>query len=309
LEELRRIVSILVLLAFIPFLFALNSTVMTLFTLALYTAVVASNWNLLYGHAGVWSIGQLGFFAIGAYSSAFISKAGASPWLAIIVGAGAAILTSLGLSFATLKLRATYFALVTFGLQEVIRGCILLVHPSTIFDLPHLEIGGFSFTSYSGLGYYYSFLALFFVSVILHTRVLSSSIGLAVLALRDSELRAISLGVDVVKTRAILFAISAAFTSCAGSLYGHYTNSVGVAILGFDNFLLYFVILAFGGIGSFYGPVVSSFLWTFLDFPLRLYYAEWRLIIMGCMVILSLMFLKNGITDIWKKLNALIDKL
>ncbi|MEM4289284.1 MAG: branched-chain amino acid ABC transporter permease [Nitrososphaerota archaeon] len=296
-------------MASLPLLFAFNSAIMTILTLTLYIAVVALNWNLLFGHAGVWSIGQLGFFAIGAYSSAFISKAWASPLIGIIVGVLVAVLISLGLSFATLKLRATYFALATFGFQEVVRGIILVIHPSTIFDLPHLEILNLSFILYNGLGYYYSFLLLLFVTLVVHMIVLTSSVGTAVIALRYSELRAVSLGVDVVKTRGILFAISAALTSCAGSLYAHYTNSVGVAILGFDNFLLYFVILAFGGIGSFYGPLVSSFLWTILDFPLRIYYAEMRLIIMGCLVLLILMFLEKGITDIWKKIIAAISKL
>lgn len=295
-------------LIFAPILLINSPFVTTLLTIALYTAVVASNWNLLFGHAGIWSLGQLAFFAIGAYTSAFMSKGllfplAISPWLAILAGLGISILIALGISFVTLRLKAFYFAIATLGFQEFVRGLIVTIWPGVVFDLPQLGIGDFSFVSYNGIGYYYSFLILFLLSLFSHKYVMSSSIGRAAIALRDSEQRAISLGVEPVRIRTLIFVVSVAFTSVIGSFYAHYTNSVGQAILGFDIFIMYFIVLAFGGIGTFYGPIAASFLWIFIDFPLRLYLKEFRPIIMGIMVILTLLFLEKGITGLWEKIK------
>ncbi|NIN53733.1 MAG: hypothetical protein GTN80_11780 [Nitrososphaeria archaeon] len=293
-----------------PIIFIDNPFIVTLLTISLYTAVIASNWNLLFGHTGIWSLGQLGFFAIGAYASAFMSKGlifpiAVSPWLAILTGLGISILIALGISFVTLRLKAGgfYFAIATLGFAEVVRGLIVTIWPGVVFDLPHLGVGGFSFVSNNSIGYYYLFLISCLLSIISHKYLMSSSVGRAAIALRDSEQRAISLGVKPVRIRMLMFVVSVAFTSIIGSFYAHYTNSVGQAILGFDVFLMYFIILAFGGIGTFYGPVAASFLWIFIDFFLRLYLKQLRPIIMGLMVILSLLFLKKGIVGLWEKIK------
>ena len=276
--------------------------IMTLLIVGFYFAIVAANWNLLFGYAGVWSLGQLGIFAIGAYSSALLSKSGISPWLAMLFGVGLSTLAALAISLIALRLKATYFALATLGFQEVVRGFVVIIYPGVVFDIPHLEIGGLSFAGFGGAGYYYAFLLLFMFTLLVHRWVMSSHIGYATVALRESEVRAISIGVEPVKIRTILFLISVVFTSLAGSIYAHYTNSVSQAILGFDLFLTYLIILAFGGIGTFYGPAIASFIWVFLDFILRLYIEQLRLIIMGGIVILSLVYLKRGLAEIYERI-------
>lgn len=284
-----------------PLLANTNQVLLTLFIVALCFAVVASNWDLLFGYAGIWSFGQLAFFTIGAYSSALLTKGGFLPWTAALIGVCISSLIALALSSIVLRLRAIYFVLATIGLQEVVRGLIITIHPAMVFGIPPLQVGGFSFASYGGIPYCYSFLALLLLSIMAFKLFTLSRIGLATVALRDAELRAISLGVEPVKVRLAPFLISVIFTSLAGSLYAHYTGSISQAIIGFDVFLTYLAILAFGGIGTFYGPIMASFLWVFLDFFLRLYVAPLRLILMGGVIIASLLFLERGIIELPEK--------
>ena len=301
-NKLKRIVAITLLLLFlsIPLLSSLTqlTIIMTLFTIGLIYAVVATNWNLLFGFAGVWSLAQLAIFAIGAYSSALLSKAGVNPWMAMLVGVTLSVIAALTLSIVALRLKATYFALVTLGFQEIVRGLVVVVYPGIIFDIPHLEIWGFNFNMLGGVGYYYAFLLLFLFTLFVHKKITSSYIGYATIALRESEMRAISVGISPLRVRAILFLVSVIFTSLLGSVYAHYTNSVSQSILGLDLFLTYLIILALGGIGTFYGPILSSFMWVFLDLFLRLYVEQFRLVIMGVIVIVSLIYLKHGLTEI-----------
>jgi len=283
---------------------------MTLFTIGLIYAVVSANWNLLFGFAGVWSLAQLAMFAIGAYSSALLSKAGVNPWIAMLVGVILSAIAALILSMVALRLKATYFALVTLGFQEIVRGLVVVIYPGIIFDIPHLEIWGFSFNMLGGVGYYYAFLFLFLFTLFLHKKITSSYIGYATIALRESEMRAISIGINPVKVRTMLFLMSVILTSLLGSIYAHYTNSVSQSILGLDLFLTYLTILALGGIGTFYGPVLASFIWVFLDFFLRLCIEQLRLVIMGIIVIVSLIYSKRGLTEIYERIaNKLFGRL
>jgi branched-chain amino acid transport system permease protein len=276
--------------------------VLTLLAVALYYAIVASNWNLLYGFAGVWSFAQLGFFAIGAYSSALMSVSGTSPWLGMLVGLAISVSVAFGVSLIGLRLRATYFALATFGLAEVIRGFLVMIYPGVIFDIPALQIGGFSFLSFDGLPYYYFFLLLFALSLVVQKRLISSRIGLAAVAIRESERRSISLGVEPVRVRTILFLVSVVFTSLTGSVYAHYTNAVGQSIMQYDLFLGYILIMGLGGLGTFYGPMIASFIWIFMDFLLRLYVDSLRLVIMGAIVIVTLIYSRKGLVGFYERL-------
>jgi ABC-type branched-subunit amino acid transport system permease subunit len=312
-KKSRIIASITLILIFsaIPILSNLTkiTIIMTLFTIGLIYAILAANWNLLFGFAGVWSLAQLAIFAVGAYSSALLSKAGINPWIAILVGVTLSIVAALAISLVTLRLKATYFALVTLGFQEIVRGVVVVIYPGIIFDIPHLEIFGFSFDISGGVGYYYTFFTIFLCTLFVHKKIMSSYIGYATVALRESEMRAISLGVSPVRVRATIFLVSVIFTSLLGSIYAHYTNSVSQAILGLDIFLTYLIILALGGIGTFYGPILASFMWVFLDFVLRLYLEQFRLVIMGGIVILSLIYLKQGLTEIYEMMANKLFKM
>jgi len=220
--------------------------------------------------------------------------------MALLTGVGISVLAALPLSFVALRLKATYFALATLGFQEVVRGFVVMIYPGIIFNLPHLQVGEFSFGAYGGLGYYYLFLTMFLASLAVHGWIVMSRLGLLTVALRESEVRAISLGVEPVKVRTVLFLVSVVFTSTTGSVYAHYTNSVSQSIVGFDTLLTYLIVMAFGGIGTFYGPIAASFIWVFADFGLRLYLEEIRLIVMGAIVIASLLFLRRGLVELFE---------
>jgi branched-chain amino acid transport system permease protein len=298
-------ILIITILLFAPLLFQKISILSTLIIIGFYYSIVASNWNLLFGHAGIWAFGQLAFFGIGAYTSALLSMSGYSPWLTILLGVILSCIIALIVSLITLRIQvdAIYFALTTLGLQEVVRGMIIMIHPATIYNIPQLQIFGLKFSDYNHIPYYYMFLLIFLASYFVHIKLFNSNIGYSIIALRDSELRSISLGVDPIKIRTILFIITVIFTSITGSLYAFFNNAIAHSILGYDNILIFVIIMAFGGLGTFLGPLISSFIWVFLDFFLHLYAEYYRLIIMGIIVILTLVYTDKGLSEIYNKIK------
>jgi branched-chain amino acid transport system permease protein len=299
-----KIVAIALLL-FVPLLFQRIPFLSTLIIVGFYYSIVASNWNLLFGHAGIWAFGQLAFFSIGAYSSALLSLAGISPWLTILLGIIFSCIVALIVSLITLRVQvnAVYFALTTLGLQEVVRGMIIMFYPTTIYSIPQLQLFGLRFSDYNYIPYYYMFLLIFLISYFVHIRLFESNIGYSIIALRDSELRSISLGVDPFRIRTILFLVTVIFTSITGSLYAFFNNAVAHSILGYDNILIFVIIMAFGGLGTFLGPIISSFFWVFLDFILHIYAEFYRLVIMGIIVILTLVYTDKGLSEIFNKVK------
>ena len=303
-RELIGVILMVTILAILPVLTRNLPQFLSLMTIGLSYSIIVSNWNLLYGFAGIWSFGQLAFFGIGAYASALLSLSGYSPWISLLIGIGISLSVALAISAITLRIKvdAVYFALASLGLAEVVRGVVIMIEPGCLYNIPSLKIGEFSFSLYGRIPYYYAFLIVLVASLFIHKKILISKIGLATIALRDSEARAMSLGVEPLKVRTFLFIISVIFTSLSGSLYVHYTNGLSHVIMGYDILLSFIIILAFGGLGTFYGPIAASFLWVFLDFILRVHVESIRLIIMGAIVVLSLLYTNRGITEVYDKI-------
>ena len=302
----RELTSLLVLsgvVAVLPLVFNSNDFVMRILILAMVYAVVGSAWDLIMGYAGVFTFGQIAFFAIGAYTTAILTTLhGVSPWLGILAGGAVAGLVGVLIGLPCLRLKGSYVALLTFGVHMLFVAFasgslgvrIGTGGTSGILGIPLLSIGGYRFSPLAYVPWYYVAFGFFAASLVVIYLVIFSHTGTAFVALRDNEDRAKSLGVDAFRYKLLVFAISAFLTGAVGAFYAHYTGVVSVRILGLDMFIMLMVMQVAGGLGVFPGTAIAAFPILFLNEYLR-GVAEYRPIVFGAAVLLLVLFLPRGI--------------
>lgn len=302
-RQLVLVVVLVGIVALLPLAVGSNDLVMRILILAMVYAVVGSAWDLIMGYAGVFTFGQIAFFAIGAYTTAILTTLhGASPWLGILAGGAVAGLVGVLIGLPCLRLKGSYVALLTFGIHMLFvafAGGSLGARIGTggsggILGIPLLSIGGFRFSPLAYVPWYYVAFGFFAASLMVIYLVIFSHTGTAFVALRDNEERAKSLGVDAFRYKLLVFAISAFLTGAVGAFYAHYTGVVSVRILGLDMFIMLMVMQVAGGLGVFPGTAIAAFPLLFLYDYLR-GVSEYRPIVFGAAVLLLVLFLPRGI--------------
>lgn len=304
------------LLAILPIFFHSNNYIMTILILCLIWGVLAASWDLILGYANVFSFGHLAFFLIGGYTSGLLAEyVGLSPWLGYIAGGLAASLIGFLIGIPCLRLQGMYLAIVTFSLQFVLPTFISWAGPGKfknfstggtwgVKTIPSPSLFGYVFTRNELVPWFYLTLVFFIIFITIIYLIIKSNIGLAFIALRDSEPQAKSLGVDEYKYKLLVFAISSFIAGSGGAYYAHFFGFISPATLGLDVFLVVLIMVLFGGIGVFPGATIGAFVITILNEVLRPT-LEWRLVILGGVVVLTMMIMPKGIMDIFAALGRL----
>jgi len=300
-KQIYALLGMFLLLGLLPIFVHGNSYYMHLLILALMWGGVACIWDFIMGYAGIFTFGQIGFFAVGAYASGMLTKGlGISPLFGIMLGGMVASLFGFVIGLLCLKLRGVYIALVTFAFFLILEPLIKLCEPigtggtRGLLDIAPLRIGGYAFSSMEKTPYYYAALILVFLILFIIYKIINSSFGLSFVALRDSENFAKSIGVDDHKCNLIVFSLSAFLTGVLGAFYVHYVQVVSYRILGMDTFIMVLLMLMIGGVGKFPGAFIGAFIITFLNDILRPL-GEPRLFIFGVTMILLIIFMPKGI--------------
>jgi len=253
---------IAIFLAF-PFLYT-NPYILHILILCIIWSVVASAWNLILGYAGVISFGQLAFFTLGAYTVGMLHKfLHISPWIGLGLAGIVPALVGLGIGLVCLRLRGIYVLLITLSLQEIVPVFIKWQTQYTggavgFSDMPKLAIGSFSYGN-NPLPFYFTafFMAALFIFII--HKIIKSSIGLAFVALRDSENFARTLGVNDYKYKVLVFIISAFITGVMGGLYGLYIGFATPSLCGWEYVVILLIAIFLGGEGKFPGEIIGTF--------------------------------------------------
>lgn len=305
-KDLGILFSIFVVIGILPLFIHGNLELMNIITMCLVWSVVASSWDLIMGFAGIFTFAQVAFFVIGAYASAILTKSfGISPWFGIIIGGGITFLFGLIVGLPCLKLKGAYVALVTFAVHMVLDPILksdfgrMIGTGGTqgLLSIPSFKIGGYTYTSFEPVPWFYTAMVLSFVSLFLIFKIIHSSWGLAFIAVRDSEPFAKSLGINEFKYKLLVFGISAGLTGMIGAFYAHFIGVLSARLLGLDLFLILMVMLVLGGLGRFPGALIGTFITVFLSEFLRPL-ETWRPIIFGAIVVLLVLFIPQGITGI-----------
>lgn len=280
-------------------------------------ATVVTQWNLVFGVAGIFSLAHLAVFAVGAYVTAMVGLYwGWSLWAAMWVGAGAAVLFSLLIGVACLRLRGAYVALLTMAVAQVLY--LVITTDTSCFMQGEFscssfsggarglsEYGNFGFTELLGYerrewGHYFLALGIFFSAFAFSNWVTKGPMGLAFKALRDNEAYAASRGVDLFKTQLAIFCVSAVFTGLAGAFYAGYFRVVGPNILYNNQLLFALSMLIIGGLGYPWGAMIGVVALMLTDEVLK-ELVEWRVGGLGMVLILGTILLPDGIAGAWNR--------
>jgi branched-chain amino acid transport system permease protein len=262
--------------------------------------VLALSLNLLLGYTGQLSLGHAGFFGIGAYTSALLTlKLEWSFWPALAAAIALTAAAGWLIGRLSLKLRGAYFVLVTISFAGVVSlvsvNWIELTNgPLGLPGVPTPELLGWSLRTKTA--YYYLVLAALALSYLVCARLVRSRIGRAMVALRENEPLAESIGVEVTHYLVLAAVVSAAMAGLGGSLYAHYTRFVSPEVFLFTYTVTMVIMVVAGGKGTLAGPIVGAVLFTALPETLRAVTSwQWQMLAYGVLLVLLVFFLPRGI--------------
>lgn len=258
-------------------------------TCLMYVAL-ASSWSLFCGSTRYLSLATAAFFGIGAYTSALVLES--LPWLAAVgLGALVAAAIALVMGLAVLHLRGTYFAVLTFGMTELIR------HAVTYFEKQVTgTVGRVLVVVPEESTVYWTVLGIAAIAVATAIVVRRRRFGLALVGIGFDEQRAQTLGVDTRFVKTLGFALTAAFAGAIGAAMAvrwTYIDPVTVfnPFIGFQTVLIALI----GGAATLWGPLVAAVVFSVLAETLRLQLPQAYMVALGLLLILSVMYLPDGL--------------
>ena len=268
---------------------------------------------------GEWSLAHVVLMGVGAYASSLYAKGlGVPVLLAMPLGAVTAGLVAWVLSFPLFRMKAFYFLIGSFAAGEVIRLMWKWNALREVFGgpkgiklipgLPDVTLGPLEFRSFDPVHYYYFALLVVSLGLLVMYRVENSRIGLTFHAVHWQDKLCESVGVDTRTYRTLAFVVSAFFAGLAGALTAHYIGTVNPNQFDVEQMVFVLIWVIVGGTATFYGPVLGVVLLTVLnEVVLRsLGLDAWRPLIYGALLIVSILFLPNGLESVMQWALALL---
>jgi branched-chain amino acid transport system permease protein len=257
--------------------------------------ILAYSWNLIGGYAGYTHFGQVSFFGVGAYVGSLLIFHGGIPWYVAAVVAGfSGALVAIPLGGAMLRLKGPFFAIGMFGLARVLEAFAL----------------GFDSITGGGTGIYlkplsdlrplyYVVVAVAAVMVFLTWRLDNSRLGLKLLAIREDESAAESLGIPTTRLKIGTFVASAIAPAAMGSLYAVYLGFIDPPTAFAPNIeLTTIAMVLLGGMGTVLGPLVGAVALSVVNEVLWANYPQIYLASVGVIVLLAVLFTPRGLVNI-----------
>ncbi len=306
-----KIICCLVLAFIVPLLTDSDFVLDIFITIFLY-ASLGTAWNILAGYTGQISVGNAAYFGIGAYTTVIIYLTFAiSPWLGILIGAAFAAAFAIAIGFPLFRLGGRYFVLATWAVAEIFR----LTFKNTKATggakgiwVPVVQESWWHFQFHASRApYYYILLISLILFLFICWKIRYSTFGLNLMAVRDDEKAAESLGINVFKNKQVALAISAAMTAIIGGIYAQYQlfidpDSVFLTQVSID--ILFPAVL--GGIGTVNGALLGSVILFPVYWILRvlLGYTPIHLMIRGILLMIIVGLAPSGIIPkIFKQLK------
>ena len=314
-------ILLLALAASLPFLTS-TRYIVTQTTLFFIWAIVVTQWNLVLGVAGIFSLAQMALFAVGAYATAMLGYYGGVPIaLAMLAAAIIVVIVSVIIGLACLRLRGPYVALLTLAIAQMLY--LLIVNDTDCFTMPPSgcmplfggvrgisRFGDLGFRALLGskwyIAHYYLGLILLALAILVSILIIRGPLGLAFQALRDNPGYAMSRGISRFKYQLWVFAVSAFFTGLAGGFYAAQFAVVGPTVFSLSQLLLLLSMMVVGGLGRIWGPVLGALLLMLADEGVR-ELGDWRDIGLGLTLMLFVVLLRRGLAgaaeDLWRRLR------
>lgn len=283
------LIACLAVLPLVASTFALSLTL----SIAMY-AGLALSWSMFSGTTGYVALSTSAFFGIGAYTCAILLGSWSWPFV-IAAGALAAALLALVLGLCVLHLRGTYFAILTFGISELLKNLIMYIEKSEFGTVGRLMMGAPPLSVI-----YWTVLALAVLAAALYWLVARSDFGAALRAIGSDEGRASTLGLNVRNAKIAGFCLSALIPGAIGAAMSVRWTYIEPQIV-FNPFIVFQTVLVatIGGPTRLIGPILGAAVFGLLQETLRLNFANYYLILLGVLLILSVLYIPNGLVSIF----------
>lgn len=278
--------------------------------IAIYS-IVTIGLNLLFGNAGQISLGHAGFFAIGAYGTAVLSKNFNLPFLAaLVLAALLAGLIGVLVGYTALRLKGHYLAMATLAFGLVVFGLLVEVDytgsTAGIIGIPPISI--FDYRIVAPREIYWFAWAVVAVVYLVSLSLLSSRVGRALTAIREDEVAAATMGIDVARYKIQVFAISAGYAGIAGGVYAAYMGIINPFSFNVELSITLLIMIVVGGLGSVPGSILGVAILEILPEFGR----EWeniRLTAYGLLVVLLIVFAPKGLAGFIASLADVIERI
>ena len=319
--EYFRLGLMVLLLLVVPFV--LDNYWLSIANTILIAVIGAVGLNILVGYTGQISLGQGGFLAVGAYSSAILSeRMGLPAPLAILA---AVVLTAvIGTFFGLpgLRLKGLYLAIATLASQVIIEFIIRrwgwLTEGKGYITLSRLEIFGWKLPRETfEQSWYWILLVLAALAVMAARNLFRTGLGRSFMAVRDQDIAAEAIGVNLTRAKLTAFAVSSGFVGLAGALTAHYNETVTWEAYTLNVSILYLAMIIVGGLGSIAGAVYGAIFMTLLPVLIRELAvivgpaAPWlsnqlpaiQNAVFGLVIILFLIIEPRGLNRLWERVK------
>jgi len=296
-------------------------------------------WNIIGGYTGQYSVGHAAYFGAGAYTTMILMQfKQIPPWYGMLAGIAVALVVSLIIGSICFRLRGPYFVLASIAVAEIMRLSAMNLKDLTngaegilATDIPPLKVGETVITDFlTKVPFYYIGLVIAIITILVTWKVQNSKLGYYFQAIREDQDAAHSLGISLSIYKNIALAISAVFTSLAGSFYAIYIGFIDPpTVLALDISVQIVLICIIGGIGTIWGPVIGSLVLVPLSEALRSnliaqmvfkagltteesgvgiflkeHLSHAHALIYGILVVVVILFMPDGVLGWVKKLTA-----
>lgn len=248
----------------------LKRSTMGLLARIAYSIIMALSLNLVVGFLGELSLGHAGFMCVGAYIGCFcanyLHNVIGNPLLvliiAMLIGGLSAAIFGFIIGLPALRLKGDYLAIVTLAFGEIVR--------NVFKNLPWFGGAmGLSTVTYSADSLFTVGFVVVIIVLFLSQNLIRSKHGRAVTAIRDNEIAAKAMGINVTFYKLLIFVISAAFAGVAGVIYGHFTTPVMYSFFSYNYSIEVLVMVVLGGMASLNGSIIAATLITVVNFLLQ----------------------------------------
>jgi branched-chain amino acid transport system permease protein len=295
------LVLVVIALVLLPIVIKKDSTI-NLAILVLLYLTMASSWNILGGYTGQTNLGHAAFFGIGSLATRLLWISGFPFVPSFLLGGIAAVALALIIGIPAFKLKGVYFAIGTLALAQILNITVGNIWPEMSYNP--------AISNYLLAPRYYLFLGLAILTIGSAYILVNSRWGLGMMAVREGEDAAESLGISSLKHKLLALSVSAFFTGLVGGAFAYYHVSYYLnmpfgAEWTFDPMMMAYI----GGKGTIIGPIIGSLFFVLIKQLLVWNVGEYHLIIFGTLFILVVLFLPGGLIEVWNRLQPVLRRI
>ena len=291
------LVAGIIILALLPVVIKKDNVINLLILVLLYMTL-ASSWNILGGYTGQTNLGHAAFFGMGSLTTRLLWSNGFPFLPSFLAGGLIAVALALLIGIPAFRLKGVYFAIGTLALAQILNITVGNILPDMSYNP--------AISNYQLAPRYYLFLGLAVFIIGSAYLLVNSRWGLGMMAVREGEDAAESLGISALKHKLLALSISAFFAGLVGSAFAYYHVSYYLNMpfgpeWTFDPMMMAYI----GGTGTIIGPIIGSIFFVGLKQLLVMNVGGYHLIIFGVLFVLIVLFLPGGLVEAWKKIQKI----